>query len=277
MSKKSGKYAYVNGVKCTQGWSSSVSSSLSRYYASCVAGASGVTPGNKDETGSFKGLGFAPPLPDGNVFDFKGVVSVSPILNWVGNVYITDVTLNIPVAAGGPINWTANFGADGLLTKDTSTAYEDASVDAAPSAKYGQVQIETAEGVWTAVDRPQNIVLTFRAPAATSVNSGVTEREGGNLEVDITVDVHNDMRDVAMYEPNVVKRVRVYVSATEFFEFANITWGGKTNFNVDRSSNPPAIIGYTINGMWGALSEGSTSLGYIKLPDDTYLFGEAPA
>lgn len=276
--KRTGKYAYVDGIPCTQGWSVSESSSVTRYQASCVPGASGATEGNTDFTGSMKGLGYSPPLPTGENFDFLGVVSGKPgeFLSLEGTILITDVTLNIPVAAGTPINWTANFGVQGELTRSTANPPEDPSRTAAPSGKNGSLRIESVldSNTFTAVERPQNITLTFRRPASTSVYNGTTEREGGNLEVDITCAVHNDdllpVSDLTAI--NQTNRARVYVSASAYYLFDSFIWRQKTNFNVDRSQNPPPIIGYTINGMWTALRADQGHLGKILLPDTTEFY-----
>jgi hypothetical protein len=281
MSKRTGKWAYVQGIPCTQGWSTSLSSSVSRYQASCVPGASGATAGNTDETGSVKGLGYAPPLPTGENFSFFGVASGQggQLLSYVGDVLITDVTLNIPVAQGVPINWSANFGVQGLLAPYTADVYVDDTRNAAPSAKFGAIKVERVlnSGTFDVVGRPQNITLTFRRPASTSVNNGTTERDGGNLEVDLSFAIHDDdlfkqdgSNDLCAL--NQVNRVRVYVTSTLYFLLDSVMWRQKTNYNVDRSQNPPPIIGYTCNGMWTALRSDQAHLGKILLPDTTEFY-----
>lgn len=277
--KRTGKFAYVDGIPCTQGWSSNVQSSVQRYQASCVPGASGATPGNTDETGSFKGLGYAPPMPTGENFEFIGVSG--PSLSYRGDVLITDVTLNIPISAGTPINWSANFGVQGELAENTGDSPEDPTRNAAPSAKNGAVKIESALGsdTWTTVARPQNCTLTFRRPASTTVNNGTTERDAGNLEVDLSFALHNDRRtkqDVAetlnLCALNQINRVRVYVTSTLFFQFDSFIWRQQSNYSVDRSQNPPPVIGYTVNGMWTALRADQGHLGQILLPDTTEFY-----
>lgn len=274
--KRTGKYAYVDGIPCSQGWNTSVQSSVQRYQASCVPGASGATPGNTDETGSVKGLGYAPPLPTGENFSFVGVASNKggELVNYYGDVLFTDVTLNIPVAAGTPISWSANFGVQGELLKNTTNDYEDPSRNAAPSAKFGKISIEATLGTntFTDVSRVQNISAVFRRPASATVNNGTTERDGGNLEVDLNFDVHNDDLEVSLYALNQTNRVRVYVTSTLFFLLDSVIWRQKGNFNVDRSSNPPPIIGYSVSGLWTALRADQAHLGKILLPDTTEFY-----
>lgn len=277
MSRRSGKYAYVDGIPCTQGWGFGRTSTASRYFASCVPGASGASEGVLDETGSVNGLGYLPPIPNGEDFDFVGVASAKAgqLLNWVGDILISDTTLQMPIAAGTPITWTSNFGVQGQLTKETATAYEDDTRLPAASAKNCKIAIESVldSGVFTDVDRVQNATLTFRMPASTSVNVGVTERDPGNLEVDLSFEVHNDDMDVALYALNSVKRVRVYVTATLFYLLDAVMWQAHSNYRVDRSQNPPPIIGYTVNGLWTALrTQDPPALGQILLPGGSTLY-----
>lgn len=279
--KRTGKYAYVDGIPCTQGWGTNRVSSVARYFASCVPGASGATAGNTNETGSVNGLGYLPPIPDGNTIPFVGVASAKTgeILNYEGDILITDTTLNIPVGAGGQINWSANFGVQGELTKDTATAYEDDSTSVPVSAKDAKVAIEQLIGTNTFADveRPQNIALTFRRPASETINNGTTEREGGNLEVDLSIEVHNDDLDVPLYDLNQANRVRVYVTPTLFYMIDSIIWNAHNNYRVDRSTNPPPIIGYTVNGMFTAKRERTPpALGQILLPGGATLYPETP-
>jgi hypothetical protein len=281
--KRTGKYAYVNDIACTQGWSVGRTSSVQRYQASCVPGASGATPGNTDESGSIKGLGYLPPLPTGENFSFVGVASNKPgeLVNYFGDVLISDAQLKIPVAAGTPISWSANFGVQGELEQDNSTSYEDPTRVAAPSAKFGKITVEQTLGsnTFTDVDRVQDITLNFRRPASTTVNDGTTERDGGNLEVDLSFMIHNDdldTQDLAasldLCDLNQINRVRVYVTSVLFYQFDSFIWQAKSNFNVDRSSNPPPIIGYTCNGLWTALRADQAHLGRILLPDTTEFY-----
>lgn len=283
--RRSGKYAYVDGIGCTGAWSTTRRSSIGRYFASCVPGASGATEGVYDETGAVRGFGYLPPMPSEDAFAFVGVASAkaAELVNYEGDVLFDSVTLNIPVSSGAPINWSANFGVQGFLNKETATPYQDESREVMPSGKHGRVTVENTpdNDVFTEVHRVQNITLNFRRPASISVDAGLTERETGNLEVDINFDVHNDdleTQDEAgtlpLCEIDSVKRVRVYVTDTLFYEFDAIIFGEHSNFNVDRTSNPPPIIGYSISGMWTALRDRDPpELGQILLPGGEQFYG----
>lgn len=277
MSRRSGKYAYVDGYGCVGAWSVNKRSTVSRYSASCTPGGSATTDGNVNWAGTMEGFGYLPPLPIEDDVPFIGVASakVGEVINYEGDIKIIDSTLTIPVAAGTPISWSSNFGVQGELTKSTSPAYVDDTREPTASAKFGKISIEDVldTNTFTDVDNVQNIVLTFRRPAVESVDDGLTYRDSGNLEVDINFQVDNDDLEVALYEVNAVKRLRAYVTDTLFYMFDSIQFSEHSNYRVQR--NPPAIIGYQVNGMWTALRERTpAALGQILLPGGDELYGD---
>lgn len=275
--RRSGKYAYVNGLSCITGWSATGATSASRYSASCTPDGSAMSEGNENWTGSIQGVGYDALFPEEDDFSFIGVASAKSgeIVNYGGLVLVETTTIQIPVAQGGPITWEASFGVQGELSKTTTPAYLDATRDHAPTAKAGGVRIESTpdSGTWTALDDIQNITMTFRRPAVVSVDDGFTYREAGNLEADLTFAINTDDMAVALYDLNAVKRVRVYVTATLFFEFDAIMFTGLSDFRVVRGPQPQ-MIGYTVNGMWTASRETSATLGQILLPGGAELYGE---
>jgi hypothetical protein len=275
--RRSGKYAYVNGLHCITGWSVTGASSAGRYSASCTPDGSAVSEGNENWTGSIQGVGYDALFPEEDDYAFIGVASAKAgqVVNYEGDVLVEQTTIQIPVAQGGPITWEATIGVQGSLTKTTVTPHLDATRDHAPSAKYGGVRIEATpdNGTFTDLDDIQNITITLRRPAVISVDSGETFREAGNLEADISFAINTDDLDVALYALNAVKRVRIYVSADDYFEFDAIMFTGLSDYRVVRGPQPQ-MIGYTVNGMWTASRETSATLGQILLPDGSELYGE---
>ena len=272
--KRTGKYAYVDGVPCTVSWQFGQTSSATRYSASCSPDASVAVAGNIDQTGTITGMGYLPFLPQEDDFDFIGVASakVGEIINYEGPIKVTESTLNIPVSDGGPITWTSTFGVQGQLAKTTTPAYEDDTRSPAPSAKDGAVKIETTPATFDPVPFLQSISVVFRRPANTLVDAGLTYRETGNLEVDLSFEVKNDDFDLAMYATNTIKRVRVFVTPALYYEFDAFLFKDKTNYNVTRVGGE--LIGYSVNAFWTALKAQATPvLGYIKKPDGSYLYG----
>lgn len=275
--RRSGKYAFVNGISCVQSWNTTRRTTASRYSASCSPDGTAVASGNIDETGSMSGIGYLPPFPTEDDMDFIGVASAKAgeIVNYTGDVLISDTTINIPVAAGTPITWSANFGVQGQLSQENVTPYLDDSRTPGPSAAAALLKIEGTpdSNVFTTVDEIQSISMVFRRAAVTSVNGGVTYREAGNLEADLNFQINNDDLDEVLYALNTTKRVRVYVNATEYFEFDAITFSEHSNYQVQR--DPPSIIGYQVNGLWTALrTRTPAALGSIRLPDGSYLYQE---
>ena len=276
MSRRSGKYAYVDGLCCIQGWNVSGANSTVRYAASCAPGGTIVSPGNEAWTGQANGVGYEPQFPADEDSAFVGVVSaeIGDVINETGDVRFYQTQLSIPIAAGGPITWTADFAVQGELTQETTTPYTDACDDEPSSAKAGKVSIEATpdNGVFTDLADVQSVQLTFRKPTVNSVNDGLTYVDTGNLEVDISFEINSDDIHNALFALNAVKRVRVYVTASLFFEFDAIHFTGLSNFRVIR--DPLTIIGFTVNGQWTARRVGNSTLGQVLLPGGAELYGE---
>lgn len=269
-----GKYAYVDGIGCTQMWSLNESASVSRYTASCTPDGTGTTEGNIDRTGSIAGLGYLPPFPSEDEYAAHLVASqkVGDLLTYDADILFSDATLNIPVAAGGQINWSANFGVNGAITKDIVTAYADDVVTPAPAAKLGKIAIEGTPDSSTYTDvAVQNVVVTFRRPHGTEVVAGLVERAAGNLEVDLSFDVKEADLTAALYATNATKRVKVFVTDTLFYLFDAITFREKTGLTFDTRSQE--IVGFTVNGYWTALrARAVPGLGQILLPGGASLW-----
>lgn len=276
--RRSGKYAYVDGIGCTTGWQANKNANVGRYAASCSPDGSATVAGNVDWTGQMAGIGYLPPMPNEDDYDFVGVASAKEgeISNYEGSVLVTQTTLNIPVATnGGVIGWTADFGVQGDLAHENATQYlDDVRAPGAP-AKFGRISVEDVldSDTFVDIDDVQNITLVFRRPPVTSVNDGLTYRESGNLEVDINFTVHNDDMENPLFELNNYNRVRVYVTDTLFYLFDSIQWSQQGPFNVRR--NPPAMIDFTVNGLWTALRPRTpAALGMILLPGGGQFYGE---
>lgn len=263
--RRHGKYAYVNGVSCTQRWQTTQTGNAQEVQASCVPDGTEVIEGNLSETGSMGGLGYLPPMPTGEDFSFIGVASADtdfPVY-YQGDIVVSETTISIPVKANGPISWSSNFACQGILTKQTDEVYVDSTRSVAPSAKYGKISIEGVFDSSTFTDvTVQNISLTFRRALADSVENGLVYRNAGNLSASLTFDIEDDDRNNALFILNSKHRVRVYVTSTLFYLFDCIHFGEKSNFTVDRTNN--SLVSFTVNGMWSGVR--GTQLGQIVLP-----------
>lgn len=273
----SGKYAYVDGFDCITGWNASARSSVTRYSASCSPDGTATAEGNLDWTGQMQGMGYLPPLPVEDDLAFKGVVSAGSVgdLNWIGDILLQQTTLNLPIAAGTPITWSADFGVQGALALDDAEHLLDPSRDPAPSAAGCKISIETVIESNTFVDlaEVQSATIVFRRPPVVSVSNGLTYREAGNLEVDLNFQINeaNPWDYETSYGVNEIKRVRVYVTNSLFYLFDAIQFSEWGNFSVQR--NPPAMIGFQVSGMWTALrTQTPAALGQILLPGGDTLY-----
>lgn len=277
MSVISGKWAYVNGVPCTASWQASEVADVKTYAASCTGGGMAAIEGNVNWTGTINGIGPEPPagLRPGLDFVFKGVIdnTVADAITLDGTIRTSQLTVTIPVASSDVIRWAVTFGAQGLLTKTTVGAADGTTPIPAKGGKYGKVRIDP-DGVDFLVPDVQAITITLNAPMLDYVSNGAMYRKSGPLEASISFDVLNRDPAVANYDVNTYEVVDIYVSATQFWRFADILWKEKTNINVDAAG---ALVGYSVNGIWSALLGVGADPGYIKCPNNTYLFGVEPA
>jgi len=270
-----GKNAYVDDVPCVQTWSASLATTHQRHSSSCIAGATNSPPGIKNWSGQITGLGDFPSIviPSLSPLTFLGVINNTggSLKSLNGSVFIESLTIDINKATYAPISWTATFGAHGDLV-EAATGAADSVVSEAPNGKDLAITI-VATPITQAIQTAQ---LVFRRPSTTYVDAGLTYRTPGNLEADINFAVLESALEVAAYAPNALSLVKIFTTATKYWEFSKIRFGGKSNFVVDRTSNN--VLGYTVNGMWNAI-EGTTE-GWIAFFNgstyETAIYGTAP-
>jgi hypothetical protein len=268
----SGKDAYVSGLSCVDGWSLTEAIAQTRYGASCIPGAMNMPKGVVNWTGNMTGIGSYPEdvLPVVTPLTFKGVTNndagEGDLLSVDGSILFEQLTLTANKETGEAINWEATFGMNGIPTESTTGAADatianpDFSTDA--DVRIGGVTIETASVAlkkWT---------LILRRPHATYVKGSSLYRKIGNLEADISFDISSPKLFNAAWVSNTLAVVRLYTSATAYWELSKIRWGARSGFSVTRKANAPPVIGYTVNGAWNAADAGV--LGYI-----TYFDGAA--
>ena len=277
----SGQHAYIDTVPCIAQWQVSETADLQTYAASCTGGGTGVTDGNIDWAGSANGIGHSPILmPTGVDFSFKGVAdnAAGDAIVYDGTIVVTQTTINIPIAAGGPITWAAVFGARGALTEGTVGA-ADATTAEAPSAKLAGIKIAAEHADLAAaalLADVQSVTLTFTRPPSQYVSGGFGNRLAGNLGCTVSFNILHRSLVNALYNLNVFNALAVYVNASEYYSLP-IKWAAKSNFVVDVASRAP--VGYTVNGVWGAVvpvALDDDGGGWIKKPDNSYFFGAAP-
>jgi len=221
------------------------------------------------------GLGPNPPMLPGKEYAFKGVIDMlqADQLALDGTVLIENVSIQFPIAGGGPITWTASFGVQGSL-ESSSTGAVDPSSKLAISGKDTTVKIDPG-GTPFVVPDVQSVALAFSAPSVTYVDGGVTKRTEGNLSANLTFEVLN--RDIYQtgYQPNSRNVVHIEIGDTTYWLLDQIVFGGLTNFNVNVANR--AIVGYTVSGQWSAVSQLDVdNLGQLKSPAGVDWFGTDP-
>jgi hypothetical protein len=266
----SGRDAYVNGVPCTQSWGFNRTGSPTRYAASCTGSGTGVTKGNINEAGTMAGIGGNPPVTPGQTVAFRGIAdnTVGDAVAYAGNILITSLEIDCDKQAGTPINWTANFGVQGELTPDTVGAADTTWAEHLGASVVADAQVYNG-AAYVAFDLFRHWHLAIRAPEKTYVQNGLTYRKPGNLEADVSIDVFNRSLRNAIYDPNVIEKVRLYIDATTFWLVEWVRFTELTGIIFNRGTQD--IVGYTINGQWSAVK--GTAAGHIDRPDLTHLWG----
>jgi len=265
-----GRDGYVNGIPCIQSWGFNRTAATSRYAASCTDRGTGVTKGNINETGAMAGIGGNPSVTPGNNITFKGVAdnTVSDNIAYDGTVLVTGLHMECDQQAGGLITWSSTLGVQGSIVKGTVGA-ADATFSEAQGASIVHAPEIYDGATWVAVDGFKKWSFDINALEKTYVQNGATLRKGGNLEAQISIDVFARNMDIALYQPNVLQKVRLYIDATTFWLFEWIRFGELTGLTVNRGTQD--LLGYTINGMWSSVS--GTNLGHITRPNGVNLFG----
>lgn len=259
----SGKDAFVNGLACVDSWSLTEAIQQTRYGASCVPGATNMPKGFANWTGSATGIGAYPSAVVSNIktpapFTFQGVTNndagEGDLLSVDGAGYFEQLTITADKTNGDPISWEASLGLNGVPTESTTGA-ADATL---ASPEYGidaDVKIAGAT-IETISCEVKKWVLMLRRPLATRPKGGSTYRKPGNLEADVTFDVSSPKIFNAAYPSNALVVIRLYTSATAYWELAKVRIGARSGFSVNRKANPPAIVGYTVNAAWNAADAG---------------------
>lgn len=272
----SGKNALINGQSTTLGWKVSLSADTKQFTASNTKGASGRTDGNKTWSGSFNALGAQPAVIPGTTFTFAGDKGDGKGVS--GTAMVDSVEIKVDIEAGEIISYTVNFSGDGEYTLGAVVA-ADATLPDVETSIGRKVELCTpaAEPVWAELDDVRVVTITLSASNGEYVSSstgGFTKRVAGNLDASISISVYTDDYGT-LPGPNAIKGVRVYTSATAFWEFNWIKFAELSDLEADRSNTNP--IGATMNGAFSGFTKiGATMTeGSIKTPDTETLWPEA--
>jgi hypothetical protein len=265
----------VNGAESVRNWSITETADTQAVVASNTKGGTTRGPGNTDWSGSYSAYGHTPDVMPGEVFTFAGNMNNGK--GATGTAIVDEVSLTINIETGAIIEHSVNFSANGALTFGTVAA-TDASVPCPPTSIGCKVQLATPAGSPSFADLEdvRTVTLTLTRANAAYVNSetsGGTRRTKGNLDFTLAITVHtddaNDLPDV-----NLVRSVRIFVNATEYWELNWVRFSEISGVEVDIEG--AGIVGATLN----ASMQGFTSIsdvcteGSIITPDEVTIWPE---
>ena len=262
----SGEGGAVDGINTVRNWKCNTSAELQAYIASNTKGGTGRKAGNKDWSGSYDAYGHTPVKMPGDGFTFKGTMEGT---KGVEGVALCDsVEIVCDIAAGAIISHVCNFSANGALARGAAVA-ADASTPDPPSAIGCKVALGTTVATpdWTDIDDVERWTLTITKEGKAYVSSSTAaqnKRKSGNIDFNIAVPVLLSDPSTVTAE-NVVKAIRLYVTASTYWELKWVMFGSHSDVAVDRETAD--IVGLTLNGSmngWTDIGGSSTEGGIWK-------------
>lgn len=249
-------------------WSINHTADLQSFVASNTKQGTVVLDGNTDWTGSYRAYGHTPSIMPGDEFVFHG--SIDGTNGATGSAIGDSVTITCDIEAAAPLVHTVAFSAHSSALTLGASAAADATTPAGLSSIGCDVQTGTAVGtpVYTAITDVRSWELTIQRANVSYVSSDTAAqvyRLAGNISGTISVSVYeDDWADLPAV--NAHSYIRLYVSATEYWDIGFVKWGEATDLTVDREG--AGMIGATLNGQWTGyeLVDAAFAEGYIKTP-----------
>lgn len=254
----SGKDGSIAGVAAVRQWSISEGYSLNTAVHSGSAGLTDRDQGIYDWSGSASGYGATLPYMPGQIVSasfFKGpnaagLLTAGEIL--AGSIYVDQLVLNWDFEKNARLNWSMNFGGNGVLSFSSGARPVPPAEDfATPCA--GKFEIITETPSTYLMRHVKSATLTFTRPAIVSVNSGdavgankclTTRKKGPALDWTLAI-TSDDSNEAAELASGLVRTVKAYVDATRFYELKWGIFGQRSNISVDIETGK--IIGQTYN------------------------------
>jgi hypothetical protein len=269
MAVLSGIAGAVDGVDTVGRWTVNHAADLQAIFASNTKEGPVVLDGNLDWSGSWQSKKSTPDHMPGDAVTFKG--SIDGTNGATGTVIIDAVEIEVDIEAGAAIACTVEFSRNGALTLGVSAA-SDATVPDPPTSIGCKAALGTAVAVpvWTDISDVRSWRLRLERDNQAYVSSdtsGGNLRLAGNLSGTIVVAVYED--DFAdLPAVNSHSYIRLYVTATTYWDIGFVIWGEASDITVDREA--AAIVGATMNGQWTGFADvdGNATEGYIKKPGD---------
>lgn len=269
----SGRQGAVNGHTNIAQWSASVAVDLQKVRSSATKGGTVALDGNTDWSGNFRGFGGQPAIMPGETFTFTG--SGDGTLGVTGPAICENVEVVIDIESGAPVSYTVNFAGNGAPTLGAAAATDTTAPDVSDLSSIGcKIQQSAALDAPSFAVIPDVATITVRItsenPAyVSSSTAGAKKRFGGNIDAEVSYKIYEGS-PADLIAPNSVKALRVFVNATEFYEFNWMKYGNIDGFDVNRDS--VNVVSCTQNSAMRGFTDTDATPdkeGSIKLPDAT--------
>jgi len=264
----------VDGVPGVVNWNVSETPNLQSRGNSSVAGSVITKTGVKDWSGTYEAEGGAPVHMPGETFTFTG--SADGSVGATGPAIVESVTINWDWENDAMLGHSVNFAGNGALTRGVAAAV-DASVTIPTMSSVCDIMTGTlvAVPVWTALEHLRTASLTITAANTlqkTSDTAGWTKRNAGPVTANGSISVFTDSPANPL-DPGDENGLKMYVSATAFWQLLWAKWGEMSDIRVD--TNTGDILGCTLNFQFTAavLIATVATKGSITEPDTNVFWG----
>jgi len=207
----------------------------------------------------------------GDQFTFTGSIDGNKCVQGLALAQEAEITIDIE--SGLPISHVVRFGAKGTLNR-AYVADPDIADTVVPNftssvgCKIQTGPVGTQPPTFTEDADVRTITLTFTQDQPTYTSSGtagVTQRVKANLDVRLQYGRYVDDFSLLVGE-NVVKQIRVFVNATDFYDLRWMRCEDATDMEVDIETGQP-VSAVSVFGMDGfQLVSATPTVGLINKP-----------
>lgn len=260
----------VNGIPCIRTWEGTVSNDLQEAVSSCSDGAVQRITGNEDWSGTFSQYATDPISMPGDLITFAG--SIEGTVGVTGPAIVDQLDINVDIEGGTPIELETSFSSDGAVTVGASIGV-DATIDIPEGSKLRKIEVAIDLAIPVYVEIPDvssfNLSLISTNTAyVSSTTVGKTRRIAGNKDCTGSFSqLINDFAD--MLQPGDVVLLRLFVTATEYWQITYARIVDLSNLQVDREGATP--VGGTVNFAFSGIEivTATPTKGTIIQPDLT--------
>lgn len=258
-------------------WSIDPTVDLKQFASTATVDGHGAVQGIVDWTGSYEGYGHTPVVLPGDSFVFHG--SLDGTNGYSGTAMVSEVEIVINVESGEIMKHTVSFAANGALTKGAEAAQADATVPNPVSSLVTGVKlrlIEVEVGSPTTLDVPDVRTITIKLSCDLKEYSGTScvgfkKRVAGRKNCEVSAECY--FSDPTALPPgNSVRQCRVFVSATEYWDFKWLRMQEPSGVEADIETGN--LVGATLMGVMQLAANvgappGTPTAGYVKTPATT--------